>query len=166
VSPVRRPYAHITRAEKKLAEKGLAAQRPAVCHGDFHPGNTLWSGVRLVAVIDFDSARHESVAAEVANAMLQFSLKHRVGENPDAWQIGLDTDRLRAFCAGYCSEPALVPPSDQHPARPQPSTPRIPGVVAPAPAHQPAPSAGAPMPAPDRHCPPHPRPHAPTPDGR
>jgi homoserine kinase type II len=110
--------AHITRAEKKLAEKGLAAQRPAVCHGDFHPGNTLWSGVRLVAVIDFDSARHESVAAEVANAMLQFSLKHRVGENPDAWQIGLDTDRLRAFCAGYCSEPALVPRAELAPLLP------------------------------------------------
>ncbi len=109
---------HLARVEKKLGEKGLAGQHPAVCHGDYHPGNTMWSGVRLVAVIDFDSARHESVAAEVANAMLQFSLKHRVGENPDAWQIGLDTDRLRSFCAGYCSEPAVVPRGELAPLLP------------------------------------------------
>ena len=100
---------HLGRVERKLIERGLPLQRVSICHGDFHPGNTLWFGVTLGAVIDFDSARHESIAAEVANAMLQFSLKHRVGEDPDAWQIGLDTDRLRAFCTGYCSQPATVP---------------------------------------------------------
>ena len=100
---------HLERIEQKLVERGLPLQRMSVCHGDFHPGNTLWFGVALGAVIDFDSARHEAIAAEVANATLQFSLKHRVGENPDAWQIGLDTDRLRAFSAGYRSQPATVP---------------------------------------------------------
>jgi len=100
---------HLARIEKKLLEKGLPLQQVSVCHGDFHPGNTLWFGATLGAVIDFDSARYESLAAEVANAMLQFSLKHRVGENPDAWQIGLDIDRLHAFSAGYRSVPATVP---------------------------------------------------------
>jgi hypothetical protein len=89
-----------------------------VCHGDVHPGNTLWFGVTLGAVIDFDSARYESLAAEVANAMLQFSLKHRVGENPDAWQIGLDIDRLHAFSAGYRSVPATVPHAQLAPLLP------------------------------------------------
>ena len=100
---------HLERIEQKLVERGLPLHRMAVCHGDYHPGNTLWFGVALGAVIDFDSARNEAIAAEVANATLQFSLKHRVGENPDAWQIGLDTDRLRAFSAGYRSQPATVP---------------------------------------------------------
>ncbi len=100
---------HLGRIEVKLVERGLPLQRMSVCHGDYHPGNTLWFGVALGAIIDFDSARHEAIAAEVANATLQFSLKHRVGENPDAWQIGLDTDRLRAFSAGYRSQPATVP---------------------------------------------------------
>ncbi|MFZ4750418.1 MAG: phosphotransferase enzyme family protein [Phycisphaerales bacterium] len=109
---------HLARVEKKLVEKGLPLQRVSACHGDFHPGNTLWFGVTLGAVIDFDSARHESVAAELANAMLQFALKHRVGENPDAWQIGLDTDRLRAFCAGYASQPATVPHAELAPLLP------------------------------------------------
>ncbi len=100
---------HLARIEEKLVERGLPLQRMSVCHGDYHPGNTLWFGVALGAVIDFDSARHESISAEVANATLQFSLKHRVGENPDAWQIGLDSQRLRAFSAGYRSQPAAVP---------------------------------------------------------
>lgn len=99
---------HAARVAKKLSEKGLAGQLSCPCHGDFHPGNTLWSGVALAAVIDFDSARHESVAAEVANAALQFSIKHRVGIDPDAWQVGLDPERLRAFIEGYDSEPRVA----------------------------------------------------------
>ena len=99
---------HTARVGRKLAEKGIGGQLSCPCHGDFHPGNTLWTGVTLAAVIDFDSARHESVAAEVANAALQFSIKHRVGNDPDAWQVGLDPDRLRAFIEGYASQPAVA----------------------------------------------------------
>lgn len=108
ISLVSRLDDHTARVGRKLSEKGIGGQLSCPCHGDFHPGNTLWSGVTLAAVIDFDSARHESVAAEVANAALQFSIKHRVGSNPDAWQVGLDSDRLRAFIEGYASEPAVA----------------------------------------------------------
>jgi Ser/Thr protein kinase RdoA (MazF antagonist) len=95
--------AHMDRIESKLVHKGLPLQRSSICHGDFHPGNTLWSGDALVAVIDFDSVRLEAVAAEVANAMLQFSVKHRVGEDPLLWPIGLVSENLRGFCEGYRS---------------------------------------------------------------
>lgn len=100
--------AHLDRVESKLNAKGLALQRTAICHGDFHPGNTLWSGDVLAAVIDFDSARHESIAAEIANAMLQFSIRQRVGENPLAWPVGLDPENLRSFAAGYGAAPAIA----------------------------------------------------------
>jgi Ser/Thr protein kinase RdoA (MazF antagonist) len=89
------------RIENKLVNKGLPMQRTAICHGDFHPGNTLWAADSLIAVIDFDSVRSESVAAELANAMLQFSVKHRVGEDPLKWQIGLVSENLRGFAEGY-----------------------------------------------------------------
>lgn len=98
---------HLQRVESKLNSKGLPLQRTAICHGDFHPGNTLWFGDTLGAVIDFDSARHESVAAEIANACLQFSVKHRVGDNPLDWPVGLDPENLRAFIAGYAAAPAI-----------------------------------------------------------
>ena len=93
--------AHMDRIENKLVNKGLPMQRTAICHGDFHPGNTLWAADSLIAVIDFDSVRSESVAAELANAMLQFSVKHRVGEDPLKWQIGLVSENLRGFAEGY-----------------------------------------------------------------
>jgi Ser/Thr protein kinase RdoA (MazF antagonist) len=98
-------YLHL--GETKLNAKGLPLQRTAICHGDFHPGNTLWYGDTLGAVIDFDSARHESMAAEIANACLQFSVKQRVGDDPLEWQIGLDPENLRAFLAGYAAAPAI-----------------------------------------------------------
>jgi Ser/Thr protein kinase RdoA (MazF antagonist) len=98
---------HLLRIEAKLQARGLPLQRTAICHGDFHPGNTLWFGDTLGAVIDFDSARHESVAAEIANACLQFSVKHRTGENPLDWPVGLEPENLRAFVAGYAAAPAI-----------------------------------------------------------
>ncbi len=103
--------AHLDRVEAKLTTKGLFLQHSSICHGDFHPGNTLWSGDILFAVIDFDSARRESVAAELSNAMLQFAVKHRVGEDPLAWPVGLDAENLRAFADGYAAH-SIVPPGE------------------------------------------------------
>lgn len=98
---------HMRLVETKLMERGLPLVRSSICHGDFHPGNTLWYGDTLGAIIDFDSARRESVAAEVANACLQFSVKQRIGEKPDSWPIGLDPDTLQAFVAGYSAASAV-----------------------------------------------------------
>ena len=95
---------HMDRFEAKLTVKGLPLQRGAICHGDFHPGNTLWASDQLVAVIDFDSVRLEAIAAEVANAMLQFSVRHRQGEDPLKWPVGLVSENLRGFAAGYAVE--------------------------------------------------------------
>ncbi len=95
---------HMDRFETKLTVKGLPLQRGAICHGDFHPGNTLWASDQLVAVIDFDSVRLEAIAAEVANAMLQFSVRHRQGEDPLKWPVGLVSENLRGFAAGYALE--------------------------------------------------------------
>jgi Ser/Thr protein kinase RdoA (MazF antagonist) len=98
---------HLDRIESKLTLKGLPLQRNAICHGDFHPGNTLWYGDSLGAVIDFDSARKESVAAEIANAALQFSVCQRTGDDPRQWPVGLDPDNLRSFIAGYSAAAAI-----------------------------------------------------------
>ena len=93
--------AHVMRAGDKLEAKGIALQREMPCHGDFHPGNTMWVGDTLRAVIDFDRARTEFVAAEISNAMLQFSTHPRAGSDPLAWTVGLEAERLRGFAEGY-----------------------------------------------------------------
>jgi Ser/Thr protein kinase RdoA (MazF antagonist) len=93
--------AHVMRAGDKLEAKGIALQREMPCHGDFHPGNTMWVGDTLRAVIDFDRARTEFAAAEISNAMLQFSTHPRAGSDPLAWTVGLEAERLRGFAEGY-----------------------------------------------------------------
>ncbi|MBE3561591.1 MAG: phosphotransferase family protein [Ktedonobacteraceae bacterium] len=47
-------------------------QNPAVLlHGDFWPGNILWKGERLVAIIDWEDARLGDPLADVANSRLE-----------------------------------------------------------------------------------------------
>lgn len=98
----------LERAEAKLVERGLPLERPEVCHGDFHSGNTLWNEDTLAAVIDFDSARREPHVAEIANAVLHFAMRPRRSDAPDTWTVALDPDCLRAFMQGYFA----FPPND------------------------------------------------------
>ena len=53
--------------------------RPALLHGDFWPGNTLWKDGRLVAVVDWEDAAVGDPLADVANARLEL-----------LWALGLE----------------------------------------------------------------------------
>lgn len=88
-------------ASARVEAAGFADLRVVTVHGDFHPGNLLYSGDRVVAVLDFDSARHEPRIVEVANGMLQFAQLGRRGVSPLEWPPELDRARLRSFLAGY-----------------------------------------------------------------
>ncbi|WP_415831242.1 phosphotransferase family protein [Deinococcus frigens] len=48
-----------------------ALKTPAVLHGDFWPGNLLWSGGQLSAVIDWEDAVHGDPLADLGNARLE-----------------------------------------------------------------------------------------------
>ncbi len=71
-----------------------------VVHGDWHPGNMLFSAGRLVAVLDFDSVKLAPTVTDLANGMLQFSI---VGNrpNPSDWPDYLDQAKLVQFINGY-----------------------------------------------------------------
>lgn len=71
-------------------------------HGDWHPGNMLFAGTRVAAVLDFDTVRREPRAVDVANGALQFSIT-RTGENPELWPSELDEARFGVFLQGYDS---------------------------------------------------------------
>ncbi len=89
------------RAADHAREAGLADWPAQVIHGDWHPGNMLFqANGEIAAVVDFDAARVEPRALDLANGALQFSIV-RQGENPEDWQDNLDEDRLQAFCRGY-----------------------------------------------------------------
>jgi Ser/Thr protein kinase RdoA (MazF antagonist) len=72
-----------------------------IVHGDWHPGNMLFSGGKVVAVVDFDSLKVSSTLTDLANGALQFSIV--AGRpNPADWPDYLDQSRLVHFIFGYC----------------------------------------------------------------
>lgn len=72
-----------------------------VVHGDWHPGNILLGDDRVVAVIDFESARAEPRVADLANGLLQFTLSRRPGSSVDQWPIECDMKLLRQMANGF-----------------------------------------------------------------
>ena len=89
------------RAVGSVNETGFRSWPKGIIHGDWHPGNLLYGGRKVVAVLDFDSARLEPRVADVANAALQFSMKMVASDNLDQWPEGLDVDRIRGLVRGY-----------------------------------------------------------------
>jgi Ser/Thr protein kinase RdoA (MazF antagonist) len=79
---------------------GFDSWKQQVVHGDWHPGNMLFSKDKLGAVLDFDSVRIAPPATDLANGMLQFSI---IGgrPNPSDWPDYFDQDKLVQFLSGY-----------------------------------------------------------------
>ncbi len=69
-------------------------------HGDWHPGNLLYRGDDVAAVLDFDALQVAPPVADVANGLLQFSLV--AGDpRPAFWPAQCDHRRLLHFWEGY-----------------------------------------------------------------
>jgi homoserine kinase type II len=81
---------------------GLREWPVQIGHSDWHPGNMLFDGARVVAVIDYDSARLLPRVIDVGNGALQFSIL-RNGDNIGNWPDHADEARYRAFFEGYAS---------------------------------------------------------------
>ena len=71
-----------------------------ICHGDWHPGNCIFTDSAVAAVFDYDSACLMPVLADVAVGCLQFSLLSS-GPDPTNWPEKLDHHRAGAFLTGY-----------------------------------------------------------------
>jgi len=85
-------------AQRVNSHRSLTAEKQVV-HSDWHPGNLLFRGPEVVAVIDYDSVRVARGIIDVANGALQFSM---IGSgDPASWPDEQDEERLRAFLAGF-----------------------------------------------------------------
>ncbi len=84
----------------RVNELGFDSWQHQVVHGDWHPGNMLFSKHKLAAVLDFDSVRIAPPLTDLANGMLQFSI---IGgrPNPADWPDYFDQDKLVQFLNGY-----------------------------------------------------------------
>ncbi|MBN1788131.1 MAG: phosphotransferase [Sedimentisphaerales bacterium] len=71
-----------------------------IIHGDWHPGNMLFSNGKIVAILDFDSLKVSNIVTDLANGALQFSI---VGgrPNPADWPDYLDQSKLAHFISSY-----------------------------------------------------------------
>ena len=79
---------------------GLETWPKQIVHADWHPGNMLFRDSRVVAVIDYDSARSLPRIIDTANGCLQFSI---LGGDEDVtrWPDHPDETRFKRFIRGY-----------------------------------------------------------------
>jgi Ser/Thr protein kinase RdoA (MazF antagonist) len=93
-------HASYNAAAMKVNEMGLADWPMQIVHSDWHPGNMLFRGPRVVAVIDYDAARIQQRVIDVANGALQFSIIGG-GDDPKQWPDYIDESRFKRFLRGY-----------------------------------------------------------------
>jgi homoserine kinase type II len=94
-------------AADKTESAGLAEWPAQIIHSDWHPGNMLFRGSRVVAVIDYDAARLQQRIIDSANGALQFSIIGG-GEDPTTWPDYIDLSRYKRFLIGYDSVSQLT----------------------------------------------------------
>ena len=87
-------------AQASVDDAGMPDWPDQIVHGDWHPGNMLFRENRVVAVIDYDSARLLPRVIDSANGALQFSILGG-GEDVTRWPDGLDESRFKRFLRGY-----------------------------------------------------------------
>ena len=87
-------------AAGRASAAGLESWPAGLVHCDFHPGNCLFTGQHVSAVIDYDSCYLFPHIIDTANAALQFSIRIGHGD-PRTWNVSLNTSRLHAFITGY-----------------------------------------------------------------
>ncbi len=84
----------------RVSELGFDSWSEQIVHGDWHPGNMLFSNHRLTAVLDFDSVKIASPVTDLANGMLQFSIVAN-RPNPADWPDYFDQAKIVQFLNGY-----------------------------------------------------------------
>lgn len=92
------------RGVEELDHAGIAAWPRLLLHADWHPGNVVFRGRQVRAVLDYDSCRRGPRVVDVAAGVLHFSMQAAEGSgapDPSRWGAEPDAVRARAFLGGY-----------------------------------------------------------------
>ncbi len=104
VASLHETYNH---AAQRANETGLPDWPMQIVHCDWHPGNMLFRGTKVVAVIDYDASRIQQRVLDIANGALQFSIIGG-GDDPAQWPDHIDESRFKRFLRGYDAVPGCV----------------------------------------------------------
>jgi len=85
---------------ERVKDAGFSDWSEQVVHGDWHPGNLLYSDGKIIAVLDFDSVKMAPAVTDIANGLLQFSIIADKGD-PSGWPDHFDVTRMSNFLYGY-----------------------------------------------------------------
>ena len=94
-------------AAMRVNELGLPDWPMQIVHSDWHPGNMLFRGPKVVAVIDYDSARLQQRVTDIANGALQLSILGG-GDDPTQWPDFNDGARFKRFLRAYDDVPGCT----------------------------------------------------------
>lgn len=92
----------VSRVLAQIVERAHHAggEASTYAHGDWHPGNMLFTADAVAGVFDYDGARPDAPDADLAQGLAYFSVQTE-GDAPDGWAVEPDPARLQAFWAGY-----------------------------------------------------------------
>ncbi|MBC8201655.1 MAG: phosphotransferase [Planctomycetes bacterium] len=105
-------------AKKVTDSVGFSTLPTSVVHGDWHPGNMLYQDGDIVAVIDFDSLQVAQRITDLANGVLQFSMRMGI-DDVSNWPDSFRGHTIRSMVQGYNafttspllpSELSIIPP--------------------------------------------------------
>jgi Ser/Thr protein kinase RdoA (MazF antagonist) len=88
-------------AHKTVEAAGFSTLPSGIVHGDWHPGNTLYKDGEIIAVIDFDSLRVSPRITDIANGVLQFSMKMGESEDVDSWPDSFRGHTIQSIVQAY-----------------------------------------------------------------
>ena len=98
-------------AKKKSEERGVMDHPKQILHGDWHPKNLrMHPDGRVSGILDFDAVRVDAVAHELANAVLQVSLRRPKDLAPSQWPSGLHFRAGKQLTSAWRSRIGKAPP--------------------------------------------------------
>lgn len=100
-------------SETKIRANAQLSQM--MIHGDYHPGNAIWSGDSVQAIVDFENSHMEHPLYDVAYALIMFSTRwHRhidfIPSKGNDWtdQKMFSGNLAQQFLAGYMKTSLVV----------------------------------------------------------
>ena len=102
-----------TVARAKVEERGISNHPKQTLHGDWHPRNLRFNEQgRVCGILDFDGVRVDAVATELANAVLQVSLRRSRKIPAKKWPAGIKHQAGQRLITAWRSRIGKAPPAE------------------------------------------------------